>query len=100
MHTECRTVNLITSHQSTAGDCEQSVKMAIDAGYRHIDTAFFYQNEKEVGAAVRSKIAEGVVKREELFIVTKVISFPQTFTLSSENYVFNHRYTPAFQLLP
>lgn len=41
---------------------------------RHIDTAYLYGNEKEVGNAVRAKIAEGVIRREDIFITTKVIS--------------------------
>ncbi|XP_023716709.1 aldo-keto reductase family 1 member B1 isoform X2 [Cryptotermes secundus] len=51
---------------------EQVVKDAIDAGYRHFDTALFYMNESEVGAAIRAKIAEGVIKREDVFVTTKL----------------------------
>lgn len=54
------------------GAVEKAVKDAIDCGYRHIDTAFFYQNEEEVGNAVRQKIEEGVVERSDMFITTKV----------------------------
>jgi len=43
-------------------------------GYRHIDTAYFYENENEVGAAVQKKIADGVIKREDIHITTKVSS--------------------------
>ncbi|VEL25452.1 unnamed protein product [Protopolystoma xenopodis] len=51
---------------------EWAIEAAIDVGYRHIDTAFYYGNEKEVGRAVRSKIKEGVIKREDIFIATKL----------------------------
>lgn len=51
------------------------VKDAIDTGYRHIDTAFFYGNEAEIGKAVRAKIDDGVIKREDIFITTKVSFF-------------------------
>jgi diketogulonate reductase-like aldo/keto reductase len=46
----------------------QSVKAAIKAGYRAIDTAALYQNEESVGQAIK----ESGVAREELFITTKV----------------------------
>lgn len=46
---------------------------AINIGYRHIDTAFLYGNESEIGEAIRKKIKDGTVKREDLFITTKVL---------------------------
>lgn len=50
-----------------------AVKEAIDLGYRHIDTAYYYDNEREIGEAVREKIKDGTVTREDLFIATKVV---------------------------
>ncbi len=45
-----------------------SVRWALDAGYRHIDTATIYENEEDVGKAIR----ESGVPREEIFVTTKV----------------------------
>src|SRR4051794_10817252 len=49
-------------------DTQQVVEDAIEVGFRHIDTATGYRNEKEVGAAIR---ASGV-PREEIFVTTKL----------------------------
>lgn len=48
-------------------ECEDAVRWALEAGYRHIDTAQAYGNEASVGRAVR---ASGI-PREEIFITTK-----------------------------
>ncbi len=50
------------------------VKDAIAAGYRDIDTAFIYLNEKEVGQAIKELISEGKIERKDLFVTTKVWS--------------------------
>lgn len=49
-------------------ECIDAVTWALEAGYRHIDTAKTYGNEKEVGEAVRNS----GIKREEIFITTKL----------------------------
>jgi 2,5-diketo-D-gluconate reductase A len=46
----------------------ETVRVALDAGYRHVDTAQMYGNEAEVGAA----IAESGLPREDVFVTTKL----------------------------
>ncbi|HAN41989.1 MAG TPA: 2,5-diketo-D-gluconic acid reductase [Sphaerochaeta sp.] len=59
--------------QTPDGDVAyESVLAALRAGYKHIDTATAYGNEESVGRAINDFLKEGKVKREELFITTKL----------------------------
>ncbi|OQV21054.1 Alcohol dehydrogenase [NADP(+)] [Hypsibius exemplaris] len=60
--------------QSKPNEVKDAVEYALDLGYRHIDTAFVYGNEEEIGEALKKKIDEGVVKREDVFVTTKLWS--------------------------
>lgn len=55
-----------------AENAADSVYNAIKLGYRHIDGAHDYQNSAEAGEGVRRALKEGIVKRDELFIVSKL----------------------------
>jgi len=61
--------------RSKPGEAYDAVKFALDAGYRHIDTAAIYGNEKDVGRAVN----DSSVPREEIFVTTKVWNSEQGY---------------------
>lgn len=59
--------------KSEPGQVKDAITHAVkEAGYRHIDGAKIYRNEPEVGEAYRTLFSSGVVKREELFITSKL----------------------------
>ncbi|KAF2767181.1 Aldo/keto reductase, partial [Teratosphaeria nubilosa] len=61
------------ANEGAKGETYKAVTCALKTGYRHLDCAWFYQNEDEVGDAVRDFLKENPsVKREDLFICTKV----------------------------
>ena len=60
--------------KAAPGEVGAAVREAIRLGYRHIDCASVYANEPEVGEAIRSAIEAGEVKREELWITSKLWS--------------------------
>ena len=76
--TEPRTVSLVTgaempllglgTWQLTGSTAREAVLAALDAGYRHLDTATMYGNEREIAAALR----ESGLPREEIFLTTKL----------------------------
>ena len=53
----------------------QAVRQALELGYRHVDTASIYQNEREVGAGIRGS----GVPRDEIFVTTKLWNADQGF---------------------
>ena len=61
------------------------VRMAIDAGYRHIDTAQAYGNEVGVGQGIR----DSGIKREEIFVTTKVMAEYKTYKEAKESIDFS-----------
>jgi len=52
---------------SQPGEVGESVKMALEVGYRHIDCATVYQNQEEIGKVFSDAFRSGKVKREDVF---------------------------------
>jgi alcohol dehydrogenase (NADP+) len=58
--------------KSRKGEVAGAITAAIDIGYRHIDCAAIYGNEREIGDALREAVAAGRVARDELWITSKL----------------------------
>ena len=58
--------------KSAKGEVYTAVKTAIEIGYRHFDCALVYGNEQEIGQAFADAMNEGTVKREDLWITSKL----------------------------
>ena len=56
-----------------------SVREAIKAGYRHIDTASFYKNEENVGNGIREGLKHTGLRRKDIFVTTKVWNTEQGY---------------------
>jgi len=57
---------------SDTAETRSATKAAVEAGFRHLDCAERYRNEEEVGAALKELFAQGTVRREDLFVTTKL----------------------------
>lgn len=69
------------------GAARQAVKVALEVGFRHLDCAELYRTEDAVGEAMKEAFEAGTVKREDLFVTTKLWN----------NNHRNERVKPAFE---
>ena len=60
--------------KSQPGQVATAVKHALKIGYRHIDCAYVYGNESEVGQGLKEAMMEFNIKREEIFVTSKLWS--------------------------
>ena len=63
---------LYRTWKCSKGEVGQAVKLAVQYGYRHLDRAALYLNEAEIGGALQEVFKEGKVKREDIFITSKL----------------------------
>ena len=66
-------MSIFYSLQSPESEVKAAVNWALEAGYRHIDAAYNYMNEAAIGDVIQDWIKKGKLKREDLFITTKVL---------------------------
>ena len=90
---------------SRKGEVYEGTKAALTSGYRHIDEAWVYMNEAEVGKAIKEALADGTLaSREELWLTSKLwnnFHRPEVklFTISNPSLHPTRDYRPAFASL-
>lgn len=65
-------INGLGTYSLHGNECINAVKYALSNGVRLIDTASAYGNEAEIGQAIREAIGEGIIRREDIFVITKI----------------------------
>ena len=70
---------------SKPGEVGAAVEVVLKEGYRNIDCAHLYQNEGEIGEALQKCFKEGVVKREDIFVTSKLAYVFNEVTLMDAN---------------
>jgi diketogulonate reductase-like aldo/keto reductase len=65
-------VGLGTWQSDNPEELEKALDAALEAGYRHIDTAYMYQNEHVIGKVLKRWLDSGKITRKELFVTTKL----------------------------
>jgi len=89
------------TYQMRGPDCTHAVKVAIEQGYRHIDTASIYQNEVDIAKALKELYALKKITREELFITSKIGPSEQGYdkAITACNSILKKLETPYLDLL-
>lgn len=75
---------------SKPDEVRKAVKYALEIGYRHLDCAYVYCNEDEVGQGIR----ESGVPREEIFITSKVIVFSSAYFIHPKTFFLGVEHSP------
>ncbi|KAK6187400.1 hypothetical protein SNE40_005438 [Patella caerulea] len=57
---------------ANSDDCKNAVRAALDAGYRHFDTAYAYGNEADIGEVLQEYMNAGKLTRSDFFVTTKL----------------------------
>ena len=65
-------INGLGTYSLHGDECINAVKYALSNGVRLIDTASAYGNEEEIGQAIREAVDEGIIRREDIFVITKI----------------------------
>ncbi|MCI8992352.1 MAG: aldo/keto reductase [Eubacterium sp.] len=65
-------INGLGTYSLHGDECRKSVRTALENGVRLIDTASAYGNEEEIGETIREAIEDGIIKREDIFVITKI----------------------------
>ena len=68
--------------KSKPGEVYQAIRWAFKIGYRHIDCAAAYGNQEEIGQAILDAINEKDIKREEIFVTSKLWNDSHGFYLA------------------
>ena len=62
----------ISTWLSKPGEVGNAVETALKEGYVHVDCAHIYGNEAEIGTVMQKCLTDGVIKREDLFVTSKL----------------------------